>query len=114
MCRVPQAGGEPAWYSFNDEQVTRVSPNQASAMREAWLPVFVPSVACVGIVCGITIPRLKALHLDNSLLALCGRLVVQVVSQYAYILFYVRTRASSLAHHRRNNSAASGGAGGGA
>jgi hypothetical protein len=33
----------------------------------------------------------------------------QVVSQYAYILFYVRSRASSVAHHRRNHSAASAG-----
>ncbi|KAL4459011.1 hypothetical protein ABPG75_013876 [Micractinium tetrahymenae] len=71
MCRVPQQGSGDAWFSFNDEQVTRVSPNQ-------------------------------------------------VVSQYAYILFYVRTRSSSAAaaaaeasrqHHRRTASAASAGAG---
>ena len=45
---------------------------------------------------------------------------VQVVSQYAYILFYVRTRGAAAAlpplpagrgHHRRNSSAASAGAG---
>lgn len=74
MCRVPQLGGGDAWFSFNDEQVTRVSPTQ-------------------------------------------------VTSQYAYILFYVRTGSSSVAaaaaeasrqHHRRTASAASAGAGGGA
>lgn len=31
MCRVPQAGGDDAWYSFNDEQVSRVSPSQVRA-----------------------------------------------------------------------------------
>ena len=32
MCRVPQAGGsqDDAWYSFNDENVSRVNPSQAS------------------------------------------------------------------------------------
>lgn len=74
MCRVPQLGGGDAWFSFNDEQVTRVSPTQ-------------------------------------------------VTSQYAYILFYVRTGSSSVAaaaaeasrqHHRRTASAASAGAVGGA
>lgn len=28
MCRVPQPDGDEQWYSFNDENVVRVSPSQ--------------------------------------------------------------------------------------
>lgn len=34
MCRVPQqGGGEEEWFSFNDEQVARVPPSQASGAQ---------------------------------------------------------------------------------
>lgn len=132
MCRVPQAGGQEAWYSFNDEQVTRVGASQARsagarcarralpapcqrpasllpfphARRSAPLPVQRPCAHCA------TTVRPPSPSLPSLALAASPSLL-QVVSQYAYILFYVRSRSSTAAHHRRNHSAASAGAGGG-
>jgi len=47
MCRVPQQSGEEYWYSFNDEQVTRVSSTQVGAMGQAMASRV---VWCVGAV----------------------------------------------------------------
>jgi hypothetical protein len=146
MCRVPQAGGDDTWYSFNDEQVARVSPNQVRAQLAFGAQLFCSLLAsyffvvclelcsCVswparaaapGLVlgCGVLLLSDRFVRLPfpvvlpqvadhpHLLCLYCPTLgcVPQVVSQYAYILFYVRSRASTAAHHRRNHSAASAG-----